>query len=629
MLATLALLLAHANPGAEAVPSDQTVVYFNARMALRDDKPVETVKLWWLRNAIENETELVSAQDDDFRSVTWVALGDLGVCQDGLSLDTNGAGLWPIALHNWLVRNRNGSRSRRRNNPWEAFELERQSRRVSINDVLGSEELATVELSRGACWRKSRVLLSAGMSPLARTSERRVTARALIQLLEKSRDTLSENVVGTSTIEARLFDLHLALIDDARKRARRKQSRAAGRGRSIGLSRPSIEALSDQAGRYELAPSSEPARILTRSVAWPATGWMALSADRRVFLFDQARAFTHQDQALDAVALQLVDRLIEQRQGDEVSRWIARTGPSIDRVQLWSGERGEQLLSLDSDTGFTERSVIGLHRGISALERGDLDTAMQSLAVAIRYADDSRQAEAVRSLSLRWLTYVATQFEVSDVLLDTLKAILSNPEYNVILEDLVWSAAFRADERSFRLAMDSQQGRGALERRIALLDPLVRGNSGQFLTGVRAGLDASPSETLRFLKQFVARLQLEDAQVRESHAPVLDALIDQLGPTASGDLGRRFARQAEDLTDQTQAILEGLGISSTSVLAGRAVDPEAVVYAGSVQLAPVDTIPWPFTASDVSAPSAVVPIQATPVEWRIEGELVFGWALSE
>ena len=43
--------------------------------------------------------------DGDFRSVTWAALGQSGLCPDGFALDTQGARIWPVAFHNWLAQN--------------------------------------------------------------------------------------------------------------------------------------------------------------------------------------------------------------------------------------------------------------------------------------------------------------------------------------------------------------------------------------------------------------------------------------------------------------------------------------------------------------------------------------------
>ena len=44
---------------------------------------------------------------------------------------------------------------------------------------------------------------------------------------------------------------------------------------------------------------------------WPVSEWMSLSPDRRVFLFDHARAFGGDTEKLDAIALGILDELID------------------------------------------------------------------------------------------------------------------------------------------------------------------------------------------------------------------------------------------------------------------------------------------------------------------------------
>ena len=89
---------------AAAEPSDQTVVFYNARMALREGKPGEVLKLWLLRNGIADQGRHLGKHDEEFRSVVWAALGQLGICQDGYPKDDEGgAALWPISVHNWVL----------------------------------------------------------------------------------------------------------------------------------------------------------------------------------------------------------------------------------------------------------------------------------------------------------------------------------------------------------------------------------------------------------------------------------------------------------------------------------------------------------------------------------------------
>jgi len=627
----LALAAGEPAPG----PSTHTLLYYNARMALREGNPSEAVRLWFTRNTLRDRTGRVSAHDADFHSVTWTALGDLGVCQDGHPRDKDGAGLWPLALHNQIVRNMGRRRRAPAAQPFSAFEVDRQHRLVSINEVLSYDELRTVRLFRGPCLEPRFALARAGELPTADLSDRQVVARLLRHLLDEARGSLAQpRVRGRAAIDARLFDLDLQLTALAAREARKQALDQAGQGRQLGLSRASVTVMREEAPGTTLDPDSEAARILREAVAWPVWEWMALSSERRLFLFDHVRANGADPAALDALALGILDRLIHQGLGTEVGPWIARVGNPDDpgaRAQVWRGPRGQALMALGAESGFEEGAVIALARGVHHLERGELPDALRSLAFAVQGAGTSQVANTVEGLSLRWLSFVAGRFEITDDLLLTLQQLVPVRDYAVILEDLMWRAALRADQASFERGLANQRGRGALARRLAWLRPLAAGDLGRFSQDIADGLDEAPSETLRFLDQLVQRLELEPGAVRAAHAGTLDRLDTLLRPLAVALEGGRLARAATALLERSQALREGLGGLTDDATArerARALDPSREVFVGSVRLAPADPLPWPFRRLDVPAPSVFTPLQLTPVEWRDDGgELVFGWSI--
>ncbi|MEZ4239908.1 MAG: hypothetical protein R3F59_27910 [Myxococcota bacterium] len=635
MIGWLLAAAALAEP-APAPTDDQTLVYYNARMALREGEPAEALQLWLLRNAIGDRDRTVSAHDPDFASVVWAATGALGLCQDGLRLDDQrGAGLWPLALHNWVVGHMGRRAKAKRPRPFEAFQVGQQQRFVSLIDVLDPTELRAVKFRKGRCMRQQSALLDAGEPMLAPLNDRYLVARLLQHLLRQSRTTLAhDRVRGRSAVDARLFDVYLQIASFSATEARRAARDQARRGRALGLSREAVAAMGAAAASFDFAETSEPGRILRGCADWPVAEWMALSADRRRFLFEKALAFDGGDPALleklDAIALGVVDQLAERREGEEVARWIGlRVSYAEDvaaREAIWGGARGEALLALDRDAGFAERAVVGLHRGVRQLEAGDLPSAMRSLAYAIQYAPESAAADDVRSLARRWLSYVASQFEITDELLVTLRGLLPRGDYAVVLEDLLWRAAFHADGASFQRGLDHQLGRDALSRRLALLAPLARGDLGRFATGIADGLQRSPSETLRLLDQLVQRLELEDADVRAAQVPTLQRVRRLVAPLAA-DSGR--GRVAAALVDRILALEEGSGAPGDGDASdrARALLPGVDVYAGSVRLAPADPLPWPFAATQTSPPSVFEPIALVPEEWRDEatGDWVFGW----
>lgn len=631
-----ALLLAGALASAPE-PTEHTIIYYNARMALREGKPNEAVRLWLLRNALEDQTGQVSAQDEDFRSVTWAALGDLGLCQDGIAKDGDGtgAGLWPLALHNQIVRTLGRRPMGHRSNPFNAFEVGQQARRVSLTDVLNARELQALELSRGRCLRPRLALLYAGELVTADLGDRQVSARLLRSLLERARETLAPGRVrGRAVIEARLFDLDLQITALAAREARQNARDLGSLARQVGLSRTAAAAVRAELPSTTLDPASPAADVLRAAAAWPADEWMALSPDRRLYLFQAARSFNQDEAHFQALGLEILDRVIASGDGEGVTRWIgllvSGDSPGATRELIWGGERGERLMALDPESGFEERAVIAAHRGIDQLSRGDLPEALRSLAYARQHASESSAAASLDGLSLRWLSYVAAQFEITASLLVTLQELVQRRDYGVLLEDLMWSAAFHADLRSFETGLANPGGRGALERRLALLRPLAAGDNRRFTAQIKTGLAESPSETLRFLDQLLDRLEVEDGDVRGDQLPTLRALRALLEPLASEESGSQ-GRAAATLIDRALAIEQGLtGLPADASARDRAriLAPGSEVFAGSVRLAPADPLPWPFRATDTPAPSVFTPMSLVPEEWRdAAGDLVFGWSI--
>jgi hypothetical protein len=589
----LAAQLSHAGPVAPP-PNTQALLYFNARLALREDNPSDAVKLWLLRNTVEHSTQRVSTHNGDFESVTWVAMSNMGLCPVGLSRDNDGAGLWPIALHNWVVRTGNPRRPPAHANPWQSFERGQQSRRVSIDGVLSGEELRTLELQTGGCSSDRTVRQLAKAGRFTDTSQPHVRLEALTQALGMAQQTLSPNVRGTAVIDARLFDLHLARIELA-------------------------------TGGEAFATDSAPSRILHESITWPASEWMALSPDRRRFLFDYAREHTRDNTVLDALAMDILSAIILDGTGEEVGPWIARCGSQLDRQQVWGSTLGELLQAMEPQSGFRERSALALHRGVWAVQVGDHDDAVRSFALALHHAEDSAYTEEVHALALRWLSYVATQFEITDALLDTLHLHVTSREADHLLDDLIWAAALRADARSFERGMDDLSTHGSVRRRLTPLTPLASGDSDGLLSGLQTQLATSPRDTLRFVTQFVEHLELEDTEVRAAQAnATLPAVYDLLQSLADGGFGARHMRGATALQRRVQAIIRGVGAETEARTAG----PSPITYAGSVRLAPADPIPWPFHAVEASAPSALTPLVSRPREWRDANASAFGWELS-
>lgn len=602
-------------------PSDQTLIYYNARIALREGRPVEALKLWLLRNAVEQRTRRIGPHDADHRSVTWAALGELGLCQDGLPRDENSVRLWPLAAHNWLIREVRRPEADDPGSPFDAFRLGKQQRFVSVSDVLDAEELRGVQFGRMGCFGRLRLLYEAGESLLAERRDRRVNARVLRHLLRSAWKRLDrDRVIGAQAIAARIFDLDLRLVA-LEDRVKRKQKRAADRiARRLKLAKDK--------DAPQFPPDSEQARILRASLTWSAEEWLTLSPQRRQFLMGHAMRSSTDPQAARGLLLKVIDRLIAMKQGKELQTWIAHfssTGDDALRAEIWRGQRGERLLALDPPTGFAERGAIALHRGTHALAIGQLPEALRSFAQAMRWADDSADSEGVRTLGRRWLSFVASQFQVTEPLLDMLQTVLPRGDQRAVLDDQMWHAALQADDPSFRRVAARLTRRGAGRQRADMLAPLAQGNVDGFLKRLDDAFADSPHRTLRFLKRYLDRLQAQPSAIRVLHRPLLERLQPRLRAAANPSEGRRGLRRATTRREQIDAILDGLDRTGSGAL-----NPERRVFAGSLRVAPSDPLPWPFKVAAVRAPPVFTALKLEPIEWRdAAGALVFGWRVGD
>jgi hypothetical protein len=613
----------------------QTLVFYNARLALRDQRPTEALKLWLLRNSLVDQGER-GREDAEFRSVVWAALGSLGLCQDGFPRDDRGgAGLWPLALHNWVVQAARKGPPPDVEPPFEAFEMGRQQRFVSIHDVLALPELRSVTFFRSSSCLLHRVTLLANEQiPFIDLTDRVATGRLMRGLLVTSLRTLARHKVeNVAAIEARIFDLDLALAQSLTRRARQEGLEARQRAKRLGTSEQGAKEIYEQ--RSAWPPDSKEAAFLRKSLTWGAEEWLTLSPTRRLFLFAQARPFAKDKAVLDRIALSVIDALVDGDSGADLEAWVGNldAGDVPDRrLQLIAGDRGKRILELDKGTGFRERAVIALHRGVAFLEAGQLQDALRSFAYTMGHADLSRASAVTLALARRWLSFVLSRYETNDDVMATLKALVPRQEYNGVIEDLIWRAALRADGRSFDRVVQSVNRGGAIDATIASLRLLAQGNVTDLITQLRSKATAEPHSALRFAGQLLHKVEAEDADIRAAHAPTLKLLLAWLDSlNQDGKAQKAQARKADELAVRATAILEGLGHRDTSVVGkARALAPQSQTFAGNIRLAPADPLPWPFAVPQPQAPSAFAPFVLEPVEWRdAAGALVFGWRLTE
>lgn len=647
---------ARADPAAP--PSPQTLVFWNARLALRDGAPLEVMKLWMLHNALMAQ----GAGDPhaiDLRTALWVALGATGHCPDGLDGDEAGAGLWPLALFNWALQWQRRGDPAEQPAPWTAFVGGLQQRTFTLHDVLSAEELRTMRFHRSSCLAHRWVI------PRLRTwhwveREDRVSVGVMMRdLLELGRSTVRrDRVVGTALLETRLFDMEAALSKMVAGRMQAEVTFTEQLLRAAGVSAEGAQLIrAARVGEFRDGPR---AKLWQAALAWSGDEWITLGEARRLALFTDMQAALasrpgnegrvgatggHEDgdeeegdtraRAHDAIVLRVVDALIDARRGFEVESWLAFAGVSQARGRmidaLIEGERGERLLALGRESGFRGRSAVAIHRGVRAVQRGEVLRALRSFAFALRHATDLHDGDAAAALARRWLAFVLSQYATDDEVISTLETLVPARELPALLEGLLWRAAFHVDGESFeRVARGARPG-SALAALAERLRPLARGDAaGVWDAPAESGAEQTAAGLVVFTERLVAALSLEPFDVRLRNAPTLRRASGALvGVQAIA--GRGLARKVTALQGRIQVLLDGVGEHDASVR-GRASSaaPERETYAGSVRLAPSDALPWPFTVPAVKAPDPFAPLRFTPMEWRdADGTLVYGWRIHE
>lgn len=622
-------------------------LFANARLQLRDRTPQGALRLWLVHNTLA-DSGLRPTHDGDFASVVWAALGETGLCPDGFPDDVHGAGLWPLALHNWLLKNMNKS-AQELPDAWSAFAGGMQQRPVSLFDVLSTEELGAVRFTRGRCLGPWLWQVRSPNPAWPDLDDRLVVGAMMRDLLVAAETSLVRTKVeGTALLAVRRFDLETALVRLEAAKRREQTSTMDQVLRAAGVSSEGRFTLSQQ--REAAFGVSAGALLWRKAMQWPASEWLSLSTQRRLSLFREADVGLNDWVARERVILNMIDANAARNNGPELSSWLGFAGRAKrrhvdskndasdneldeDRARLLKaiveGERGERLLGVEG--GFRERSVVALYRGVAFLKAGDTMQALRSFAFALGHADESVAAEEVHGLSRRWLAFVLAQFAADDEVLAVLDRFVPPVDHAAVVETLLWRAALHGDTKSYdKLLAEAQRRRQTtlitLGKRLA---PLAAGD----LTALWAQVttDQSDSAILRFIERLLDQLALETVDVRANHRDTLAGMVQLLNEQHERATPSQL-RRLERVRDRAITLRNDVGDFDLSV-AGRVQmnAPGAEAYAGSVRLAPADPLPWPFAVPSTTPPNPFTPIALTPVEWRAspKGELVFGWSIHE
>jgi hypothetical protein len=631
----------------------QTVVFDNARLAQREGRPLDVLKLWLLRNALVDKGE-APIHDAHFRSLVWAALGETGLCPDGFIEDDDGAGLWPIAVHNWLLKNQR-RQPQTQPEPWSSFRSGVQQRPVSLFDVLSFEELRSVRFARGRClipWvQQLQLLVNQGSVQWVDMDDRLSVGLALRDMLKTAQKTLRpEHIDAAAVLRTRLFDLDAALLRMQAQKARQETSVLDQALRGAGVA---------PGGRFELRATrdaafgkSPEAALWREAFTWTPDAWLTLREDRRLSLFadaDRGLRDIVDDDVRHRLMLGIIDALIEAKDGPGLIQFLGFVPPvdydaadfavsvagreRSERLQRDialgnDGRRGERLLALDVNTGFRERSAIALRRGVFSVGQGDLMEALRSFAFALAHADESRDPETMHRLTRRWLAFVLSQYSTTDEVIAIVERFVPAVDYPVVVDSLLWRAAFHADVDSFEGVCASAKRRkaGSVGRLCDRLRPLVLQDPVGLWAVAEADGDAA---AIRFAERLVDEVSSEPLDVRHNQRRTLE-ICRQVLDGAAARSSASLQKKVDKLRGRLQALLDGIDVFDDSVrgrIDGAAPDNEA--YAGSVRLAPADPLPWPFSRPQPTPPNPFTPIVLRAVNVGDDAALRSDWIVRE
>ena len=625
------LALASTDVSLEKLQDD---VHANARLALRDDYPDETLKLWFLQNSLESTSQEAGPYGDDFHSLAWTALSRLGICAEGLAKDSKGAGIWPVAQHNLMLKMLRKPPLTSRLTPFDAFQLGYQQRFVGIYDVLNRDEIAALRFRSNFCLTPYLEKAEIWDFPWSDNDLRVTRAIVLKRLLQDALTTTANpKVRGQAVLSARIFDLNLYLIDQVERERRRARSEQARAGKTAQFSPKAVRDMTHPRERAFIGAEREQEEILEQSSKWQTAEWLQIEPERRLYLFMRTAEFHQNSMNLDKLLLELIDVFIARKDGQSLNHWLGVYHELSDgdrRREIWSGQRGQQILQLGPEEGFQEQAVIHLHQGIHAIQTGDYLAGFKAFAESIAVADTSTHPDKVRNLALRWIAHTAGQFTLDKTLLSILEKSLPKLERIEILESLLWQAAWSGDEAAFKLGEKQLARRRAATERMATIRPLASGDIKMLIRNLKQVSAQRPSAAIKIVEVLLQTFERQTLERRRAHRTTLTALNRYLDWLIGKQDQRSFERRLTRLEDQLDSISLGLDNLSDSDRVLQETSPYSTTFIGSVKLAPTDTPPWPFRVPSIKRPNPFSPIQLTPVEWRSkENELVMGWLLGK
>ncbi len=531
---------------AQSEASDALVgsIFHNAWLAARDDAYTEVLQHWYLFQSLAIDRQAYAAP---FASLLWATVDHLDLCPENLELDRAGAELWPLVLHNYLIRHRKDSDRPPQLKPEgvEAFQSGFQRRRVALTTTLEAPEMLALEVQRFPCSAvaQSRDLDDRALKEPAAKSGSRVKvvkeerARLLLAFLRQARLHWQEGDAAR-LLDLRIFSIQLYLEEKGQADA----------------------ALVEQAAA--LADAELDADTIAFIPQLIAESDLPLARRRTLLLEWLDRAIARQDAAGTRRIIGLIDRL----------------DPDA-RVLIWSGVRGERLVAWGEN--FPEGSALALHQALDYYGQRQILPTLRSLAESTRLgaADD---ASAV--LAMKWIKFILLQYRFEGRLLDFLRQYLKPATFKAMAQDLMWTSVFYRE----RYFIEQTQTRDLLGYRLRSMQDklslIAAGRDGQVIKALEKD---EPRQALQFIRSFTEQLsgQSQPLIVR------MEFLLRGMQKVVDRQVGHSALQQ--DVRLALDALLIRAGALSEQQK-DRQVAAGASVMLGTVAVEPSGAAPWPF-----------------------------------
>ena len=576
-------------------------LYHNAYLALEEGDFRKVMKIWYIHNSIENSV-VSKPHLPDLKSATWLAIDQLRLCPDNMLSDSNGGGLWPIILHNYVVRNH---RSNKRIRPLpdhslSTFETGIMRRPIHLKSILSPEEIRRYKPYVGKCQSMNTILEDFGLEfESLDLDEKEFTSVVLRKLLHLAASEVNLDSDIRDYVAYRIFLINLY--------------HASRSGPTPDEQMEVQRAEEDNDDEDEASEPVDYKKWRQEFLILMKMGkeqWLNLPMDDRRAMLS---LYNELEEGGDPLRNATYDRLLSYEITAQDLSLLPeiigfRTKGKRDLAYLNSNE-GQDLIALGKNDRFPEIGALVGPLGVEAYHKGDLVRALEYFSVAIRHSSESSNGGAYYTNAMNWVKYIIMSHRFNKRLLNFTKTYLPKGAYKRLISSLVWSGAFHKESHLFRSSIFKDPTYSMRTRKlVAWLKPLALGQETLFISRLAKDLKTKPRNTIKQLAIFMEKLEEEPLPVIKSLAPLLSAIRFKLENTSS----RRgyIEKKSEPLKSKIDEVLAPFE-KETIEASDRRLKNGKSLSLGSLRLEPSYVWPWPFNIPDKSSIHIFRPIDLT------------------